>query len=44
VVIAVTVVPVVQSPIHEVIDMIAMRHFLMPAVSVVAATIDRVAV
>jgi len=40
VVIAVTVVLVVQSPVNEVISVIAVRHCLMPAASVVAATTD----
>jgi hypothetical protein len=40
VVIAVTVVPVVQSPVNETISVIAVRYCLMPAASVVAATTD----
>jgi hypothetical protein len=40
VVIAVTLVLVVQSPVNEAIGVIAMRHDLMPAASVVAITID----
>ncbi len=40
VVITVTVVLVVQSPINEAISVIVMRHGLMPAASVVAITTD----
>jgi hypothetical protein len=40
VVIAVTFVPVVQSPVNEAISVIAVWHNLMPAASVVAATTD----
>jgi len=35
-----TIVLVVQSPVNETIDVIAMRHGLMPAASVVATTTD----
>ena len=40
VVIAVTLVLMVQSPVNEAISVIAMRHDLMPAASVVAITTD----
>ncbi len=40
VVIAVAIVPVVQSPINKMISVITMRYVLMLAVLVVAATID----
>lgn len=40
VVIAVTLVLMVQSPVNEAISMIAMRHGLMPAACVVAITTD----
>jgi hypothetical protein len=44
VVIAVAIVPVVQSPINEAISVIAVRDDLMPTTSVVAATTDGSAV
>ncbi len=40
VVIAVTAVLIMQSPVNEAISVIAMRHGLMPAASVVAITTD----